>query len=296
MSTSNLMAIDGETKVVGLFGDPVGHSLSPAMHNAAFGERGLNFCYLPFRVRREDLPAAIKAIASLGLRGVNVTAPHKESVVSYLDELSPEAGFLKAVNTIENNGGKLAGCNTDVDGFFFLLQNNLGKAFPAEKACLLGAGGSARAVSLALARAGVSSLVIANRTVARAEGLASLLIEGKIFEEAEVRVVKLDKKPLQEEIVSSTLIINTLSKDPVELGLLPQEEMRSCQAAIDLRYNPPETSFIKWAKRCGARGINGLDMLLGQGLKAFEIFTGEKAPLQIMREALIKAVKIYHHP
>lgn len=290
------MVINGETKVVGLFGDPVSHSFSPAMHNAAFRERELNFCYLPFRVRKDDLPAAVRAIASLGLRGVNVTAPHKEAVVPYLDELSPEAGFLKAVNTIENEEGKLVGYNTDVDGFLYLLQNNLGNIFPLEDAFLLGAGGAAGAVSLALAKAGVKSLVVANRTIARAEGLASLLIRGGIFEDGKVSIVKLDKNSLRESIESSTLIINALSEDPVELGFLPQQNLRGCKAAIDLRYSTPLAPFGKWAENNGILALNGLDMLLGQGVKAFEIFTGEEAPLRIMKEALQNAFKIGYKP
>ncbi|MEW5921434.1 MAG: shikimate dehydrogenase [Bacillota bacterium] len=285
------MIINGETIVVGLFGDPVSHSLSPAMHNAAFQERDLNFCYLPFHVCKEDLPGAVKAICSLGLRGVNVTAPHKEAIVPYLNDLSAEAGFLNAVNTIVNRGGKLSGHNTDVYGFLFLLQNNLGKTFSAEKACLLGAGGAARAVALALNRVGVKSLVIANRTTARAEHMASFLMENRILKDSAVSIIKLDKKNLQENAANATLMINALSEDPFELGFLPQAGLQGCRVAIDLRYHSLETPFMKWAAGNGVLAFNGLDMLLGQGIKAFEIFTGVQAPVGIMREALVKGLK-----
>ncbi|MDO9534473.1 MAG: shikimate dehydrogenase [Bacillota bacterium] len=283
--------INGETKVVGLFGDPVSHSFSPAMHNAAFRDRKLNYCYLPFRVSKVDIPGAVRAIAFLGFKGVNVTAPHKEAVIPYLDELSPEAEFLKAVNTIKNEEGRLIGYNTDVDGFLYLLQNNLGNAFPLKEALLLGAGGAARAVSLSLAKAGLKSLVIANRTTARAEELASLLMRGGIFEDGMIKIEKLEKNFLQESIGSSSLIINALSEDPVELEFLARQNLRGCRAAVDLRYSPPQTPFGRWAGDNGFLAINGLDMLLGQGVKAFEIFTGEEAPSLIMKEALQNTLK-----
>lgn len=281
--------VNGETKIVGLFGEPVNHSLSPAMHNAAFREVGLNFCYLPFRVSRENLGSAMKAIVSLGLQGVNITAPHKEAAGQYLDKLSPEANFLEAVNTVKNIEGRLYGCNTDVDGFVYLLENNFGRnAFSGQKACLLGAGGAARAVSLALARTGVQSLLIVNRTVARAKALAGLLIRGGVFRESEVRVLGLGKKIFPEFMTGTSLLINAVSGDPVEHGFLPEENLPGCRAAIDLRYNPPQTAFMRWAEKRGIFSLNGLDMLLGQGLKAFEIFTGEKAPPETMRQALLQ--------
>ena len=282
--------INGETKVVGLFGDPVSHSFSPTIHNAAFREKGLNLYYLPFRVSKDDLPAAVRAIAFLGFKGVNVTAPHKEAVIPYMDELSSEADFLKAVNTIKNEKDRMVGYNTDVDGFLYLLQNNLGNAFPLKEALLLGAGGAARAVSLALAKAGFESLVIANRTTARAEELASLLMWGGIFNAGKVKIVKLEKNFRQENIESSALIINALSEDPVKLGYLAMQNLQGCRAAVDLRYSPLQTPFGKWAENKGILAINGLDMLLGQGIKAFEIFTGEEAPSQIMKEALQNAL------
>lgn len=280
------MEINGRTKVVGLFGDPVSHSLSPAMHNAAFREMGLNYCYLPFRVRQEALPAAIGSIKALGLRGVNVTAPHKEAVVPYLDQLSPEAEFLNAVNTIENTIDALKGYNTDVEGFLFLLDNLPLEAGWQEAALLLGAGGAAKAVALALSRKGVQFLIIANRTLSRGKELVSFVLEKGLFLPGQVEAVLLDRKVLSSHLVNSSLIINALSEDPFKLGYLPLLKLRSSALAVDLRYNPPETPFMKWAKEVGLRAVNGLDMLLGQGVKAFEIFTGKKAPVKVMKNAL----------
>jgi shikimate dehydrogenase len=215
--------------------------------------------------------------------------------VPYLDELTPEASFLQAVNTIQNQNGKLIGHNTDVEGFLFLLaNNNLIKnqnIYPGGKICLLGAGGAARAACLALSRAGAEHIVIYNRTPARAEALASLLVKGGLFKEKAVDVVKWGKNALRESLTRVDMIINALSVDPVELGLLPERTGKPvCKAAIDLRYGSLPRSFIKWADDNGMLFFDGLDMLLGQGLKAFEILTGEKAPLQTMRKALLQAV------
>lgn len=278
-------SINGETKIVGIYGDPVKHSLSPAMHNAAFRAKGLNFYYLPFFVRRDDLPEAMKAITSLNMQGVNITAPHKEAAIPFLDELSPEVKFLKAVNTIVNREGKLTGYNTDVYGFLYLLQNNLGGAFTSARVLLLGAGGAAKAVALSLGRVKAKSLIIANRTVGKAKMLATLLTQGGYFNEKQVEIISLDRLD-RSSISGITLIINALSGDPVELGLLPPNNLPDCAAAIDLRYGHEQAPFKKWTEAEGIPFINGLEMLLGQGIKAFEIFTGVEAPLQVMQEVL----------
>lgn len=289
---ASAMPVNGETKVVGIFGDPVSHSLSPAMHNVALQKAGLNFCYLPFCVSRENLESAMKAIISLGLQGVNITAPHKEEAKKYLDELSPEAYFLKAVNTVKNTGGRLYGYNTDVDGFVYLLEENFGRgAFSGQKACLLGAGGAAKAVALALSRVGVRSLLIVNRTVARARALAGLLVEGGVFQAGEICVLgsgeKDYAKSFSKGMAGTALLINALSAEPVEHGFLSDEDLPDCRVVVDLRYSPPQTEFMRRAVKKGIPALNGLDMLLGQGLKAFEIFTGEKAPTEVMRRALL---------
>ncbi len=281
------MPVNGKTKVVGLLGDPVSHSLSPAMHNAAFQAAGLNYCYLPFRVLPENLEQALQAIVSLGMEGVNITAPHKEAARPYLAELSAEARFLEAVNTVKNIEGRLYGYNTDVDGFTFLLEKNFGRdAFQGQKACLWGAGGAARAVSLALARMGVRSLLIVNRTVARAGALATLLRQGGFFRAGGVGILRPGEKVFPGDLSGVSLLVNATGSDLLAYESVLDRIWTDCRAAVDLRYSPPQTEFMR---RAGARGIfsiNGLDMLLGQGLKAFAIFTGEEAPLEAMRQAL----------
>lgn len=287
--TAKSAAINGATKIVGIYGDPVKHSLSPTMHNAAFRATGLNYCYLPYLVRKSDLPPAMRAITALNMRGVNITAPHKEAAVSFLDELSPEATFLKAVNTIVNREGKLKGYNTDVDGFLYLLRNNFGNSFgnppKSARVLLLGAGGAARAVALALGRIKVKALLIANRTADKAEMLALLLTGGGYFKASQVEIISPEQLG-GGGISDINWIINALSGDPAELGLLPFKNLPGCSAAIDLRYGQGQTPFAKWAAGRGIAHINGLEMLLGQGIKAFQIFTGAGAPVQIMQEAL----------
>ncbi len=284
------MLINGKTAVMGLFGDPVSHTLSPAMFNAAFRARGLNCCYLPFLVRRDALPAAVRAIAALGLKGVNVTAPHKEAVVPYLDDLAAEASLLQAVNTIKNEEGRLTGYNTDSDGFFYLLQKATGEASPlVARILLLGAGGAAGAVALALARAGAGSLIIANRTPARAEELAALLTQNGIFKPGKVETVELEQASLLRKVDAADLLVNALSTDPAAAGLLPRRVSWGCKRAVDLRYGTGRSPFSRWAGDNGMQAVDGLDMLLGQGARAFAIFTGEAPPLEVMQGALTGA-------
>ncbi len=279
---------DGNTHITGIFGDPVAHSLSPVIQNAAFDAKGLNYLYLPFRVRGEHLQDAVKAILSLRLSGVNVTAPHKEKIVPYLDELSPEAKILGAVNTIIARDGRLKGFNTDIDGFLYLLQNILPLSVKGERVCLLGAGGAARAVSLSLARAQVGHLVILNRTVEKGKAIQNLLCKNGLLGAEKTSVWQLNNLS-PEAFANCSFIINSLSVDPVEMNLLPAGgRFDSLKAAIDLRYSPPELSFLKWASAKGCTAVNGLDMLLGQGAEAFELFTGQKAPLRVMKNALQK--------
>lgn len=283
------LRINGKTKVVGLFGDPVIHSLSPKMQNTAFCELGLNYCYLPFHISKEALPAAIEAIKTLGMAGVNITAPHKESAVNILDELSPDATLLNAVNTVKNNGGKLSGYNTDVDGFIYLLKNSL--TVPFEKAVLLGAGGAARAVVLALFRLGIKKIMIANRTVKHAETFVKQLCDKGAFSPGQVEIISLNSSKVS-LAAKESLLINALSADPVEMGIITSGALHHIHAAVDLRYTPPIPTFLQAAKSCGRLAVNGLDMLLGQGISAFEIITGVSAPRAGMKKALTESSKM----
>ncbi len=284
--------IDGCTKTAGIIGDPVSHSFSPVMQNAAFRAKGLNYVYLAFCVEEGYLPEAAKAIAALNLAGFNVTSPHKENIISHIHELSPEAELLGAVNTVAFRDGRLKGFNTDVTGFLYLLRNMSPLSVKGERVCLLGAGGAARAVSLALAKSGIKHLAIFNRTAEKGEAIRELLHKNGLLSLKKTSLWPLDKKTSPEAMQNCTFIINTLSIDPVEKGLLPADGIPgSLKAAIDLRYNPPEIPFLQWASaKDGCTAINGLDMLLGQGVESFKILTGQKAPPGVMKDALAKTL------
>ena len=285
------MKLDGKTRVFGLFGDPVEHSLSPIIQNAGFHAAKLNCCYLPFKVARENLTASVQAITALNVSGVNVTAPHKETITSLLHNLSQEAALLGAVNTIKNEKHILLGFNTDVEGFTYLLKRNVRiNEDKKEYVCMLGAGGAAKAVSLALSNISMTKLVIANRTARKAEELAELLLKHNKITRDQINLVPLNIDVLNPFIQRSTILINALSNDPWDWNSLRKMNISQDGYAIDLRYKPIETSFLSWTKKNGAKGINGLDMLLGQGIKAFEIFTGKKAPVSAMEEALSGAL------
>ncbi len=285
------MKLDGKTRVFGLFGDPVEHSLSPLLQNAGFISLGLNYCYLPFRVSAEKLQDAVRALPALNISGINVTAPHKETIFPLLDEHSEEALFLGAANTVRNENGRLKGYNTDVFGFSFLMERKMQRKKKAETVCLLGAGGAAKAVAFSLSHFPLKELIIANRTERNARELAELLSSEQRLSRENVRVIPLDETALRAAMKRSTIIVHALSSDPFAWSQFSGELLSPHCTVIDLRYSPRTTPFLDWARSQGTVGINGLDMLLGQGLRAFEIFTGKEAPVLEMERALLTAVK-----
>ncbi|OPY57865.1 MAG: Shikimate dehydrogenase [Pelotomaculum sp. PtaU1.Bin035] len=290
-----LTGISGRTKVCGVFGCPIEHSFSPAMHNAAFSALDLDFVYVPFPVEPGNLPAAVEAVKSLGLAGVNVTVPHKQAVLSLLDEITGEARLIGAVNTIVNNSGRLIGDNTDGRGFLRALKEKAGFTPAAKKILILGAGGAARAVAVQSALAGARKVFLSNRSKNRAEVLADLVT---MKSGVEVEVVPWpgcgEEPDLAEALYCADLVVQT-----TPVGMYPNEGstiqlpytlFRPGQVACDLVYNPVETLFLKSASQAGATVVDGLGMLLYQGVLAFELWTGASAPVDIMRKALANAV------
>ncbi|HOV79804.1 MAG TPA: shikimate dehydrogenase [Bacillota bacterium] len=287
--------ISGKTKVCGIIGYPVEHSFSPAMHNAAFRALGLDYVYIPFPVKPCDLGTATEAVRVFGLVGVNVTIPHKEAVIPFLDELSEEAGILGAVNTVVNRRGRLLGCNTDGRGFIRSLRENAGFDPAGKKALVLGAGGAARAVAVQLALSGVSRIVLTNRSKKRAEDLARL-VSGRTGVFAEVAPWPAGEGSiLPPEIVRDIdLIVQTTS-----LGMYPGSSetvpfpftaLRPGQLVCDLVYNPAETLFLRKSRLAGAQTVDGLGMLLYQGALSFELWTALAAPLEVMKEVLYNTI------
>jgi len=279
------MTINGKTRVCAIIGDPVEHSLSPVMHNAAFKELGLNLVYVAFKVTRNGLEDAISGARSLGLRGLNVTMPHKTAVMSYLDESDSTAKAIGAVNTILNNHGKLIGYNTDGKGAMIALQEN-GISAEEKKMLILGAGGAAKAIAFQAAQE-IEELVILNRTSEKAEKLAELL--RKNFGN-KIRGGTLSVEVLKEELETTDILVNATSvgmHPDVNMSPVPSDLLRSDLCVMDIVYNPLETKFLADAKAVGAKVVSGIEMLLYQGAVAFEIWTNCLAPVDVMKEAAL---------
>lgn len=279
------MKISGKTRVCAVIGDPVEHSLSPVMHNAAFKKLGLNLVYVAFKVTRNELKEAISGARSLGLRGLNVTMPHKKAVISYLDETDSTAEAIGAVNTILNNQGKLIGYNTDGKGAMIALKEN--GIYPEEKKMLiLGAGGAAKAIAFQAAQE-VEELVILNRTSEKATKLAELLC--KKFGN-KVKGGALSAEVLKEELKTTDILVNATSvgmHPDVNRSPVPSDLLRRELCVMDIIYNPLETKLVKDAKSVGAKVVLGLEMLLYQGAVAFEIWTNCPAPVDVMKKAAL---------
>ena len=276
--------ISGTTGVLGVIGYPVAHSASPAMHNAALAATGLDFVYAPFAVHPENVGAVATAMRALNLRGLNVTVPHKVAVMPHLDEISAEARAIGAVNTIANSDGHLTGHNTDAYGVTASIRADGGLDRMPAKAVLLGAGGAARAILYALLQAAeVEEVALLNRTAERAEKLARELdASGK-----RVRVGALSEVA---HVGEAGLLINATSvgmePDAANSPLTDPSSLHAGLAVLDIVYKPLRTRLLAQAEAAGARAIDGLGMLVHQGARAFEIWTGVTAPTGVMRAAI----------
>lgn len=281
------VSIDGHTRLAFLLGYPVSHSASPAMHRAAFAAAGVNGAYLPWAVAPAHLPAAVEGLRSMeNLLGANVTVPHKEAVVPLLDDLTPEAEAIGAVNTVIPRSGRLVGDNTDGAGFLAALQEELGCRPEGLTAAVLGAGGAARAVAAALARRGVRRVVVVNRTASRAEALAAHLTAR--CPGCDIAVQTLHSSWQASQVPEIRLLVNTTSVGlhPGDPPLFDYDSLPAEVVVADLIYRPAETPLLRAARRRGCRAANGLGMLVHQGALAFECWTGVPAPVQAMRDAV----------
>ena len=277
------MIISGKTRVCGVIGDPIEHTLSPIMHNAAFKALKLDFAFLAFKVKAADVEKAVSGMRALGIHGLNVTMPHKSAVINYLDEVDQAAKAIGSVNTILNKDGRLFGFNTDGVGALQALREN-GVEPRGKKVLLLGAGGAARAIAYTLARE-ADELVILNRTAKQAAELANLLkqtFDRKVVADA------LSPNAIKDTLQDSDVLINATS-----VGMKPNanqtpvafEWLRPDLAVMDIVYNPVETKLAKDAKAAGAKVVSGFEMLIYQGAASFEIWTGHSAPVEVMRHA-----------
>jgi shikimate dehydrogenase len=271
--------LSGHTRVVGVIGDPVAHSLSPALHNAAFAALGLDWVYVAFPVPRGRGADAVAAVPALGLAGFNVTMPHKEDVAGACDELTADAAALRSVNTVAAlPDGRTRGDSTDGPGFLDALAEE-GITVAGQPVLVLGAGGAARAVVLALGRTGAQVTVAARRPDA-AESAAALAPGARALP-----LGAADPSPFAVVVNATPLGMSGGDPLPVDPGSL-----HSGQAVVDLVYHPSDTPLLTAARAGGAVAANGLGMLLHQAARSFTLWTGHPAPIDAMRAAVTSAL------
>lgn len=276
---------------LGIIGFPIGHSISPAFQQAALDYWGIDATYRAWEVAPEALADFIQGLRDPSVLGVNVTVPHKETAIPYLDEMDDWAAAAGAVNTIVNQSGRLTGHNTDGQGFLRALREAGDFDPQGRRVLLLGAGGGARAVVLTLAQEGVSHLTIANRTVTWAEGLAELVRERG----AQSQAIPLTGDALTAAAAQAELIVNCttigMAHGPnAASSPLTWQQIPPVALVYDLVYNPLETPLLRAAARAGARVLGGIYMLVYQGAASFQMWTGREAPVEIMLEAATRAM------
>jgi shikimate dehydrogenase len=283
MPASAESRIGGATHVAGIIGWPVDHSLSPAIHNAAFTAAGLDWVYVPLPVPPQGLSRALAGLDALGIDGANVTMPHKTEAADLIEDLSEDARALRAVNTIVVRGDRLEGHNTDVGGFDRFLREDAGFDPDGRTALLYGAGGAARACTLAFARGGLAHLTVAARDEATTSGLRAIA----------------DEHELSFEVVGAAgtagrrfdLVVNAT---PVGGKAEPEHrshpELDPPVVVVDLLYDPPVTPLQERAKAAGGRVFGGLGLLLHQAALSFELWTGTPGPLDVMSAAALTAL------
>jgi shikimate dehydrogenase len=284
------MNITGGTEIAGVIGDPISHTRSPAMHNAAFAAVGLDWVYLPFHVTAQNLKGAVEGFRATGVRGINATVPHKPALLELVDYMSEEASFIGAINTlIFEPDGRVRGDNTDARGFLAAMRDHQVVVPRGQKVVVLGAGGAARAVVAALGGAGVSEIMIVNRTESRAHDLAA---RARDRMGVAARGCPLASESLRAALSGAAMLVNTTSggmHGSTPLTVDP-DLLRPPLVVYDIVYSPPETELLKAASANGCDVLNGLSMLVHQAAIAFECWTGVPAPVDVMRDALISSL------
>ena len=283
------METTGQTKVVGVIGDPVKHSCSPPMHNAAFREMAMDYVYVPFWVKPENLAAAVAGFKSIDVAGINITLPHKKEVLPLMDSVSQEAELIGAVNTMVFKDGMVEGHNTDARGFIASLREEGIDDVKGMNVVVLGAGGGAQAVVVGLSLAGADRIIIVNRTQEKAVQLAEN-VGGKT--EVEVEGISLNHKGLPEYLSESDLLVSTITAGmdrSIPLVIDP-DWLHQDLVVCDIVYAPPETNLLKAAAERGLRTVGGMGMLVHQGAISFHLWTGKQPPVRTMRRALAEAL------
>jgi shikimate dehydrogenase len=276
--------ISAQTRLVGVIGHPIGHSLSPLIHNAAFRHDGLDMVYLAFDVPPHLLDSAVQGMRALNMRGANVTVPHKEAALHLLDEVDPLAAQVGAVNTIVNDHGRLLGHNTDVSGFLAAVHSVLPEGVYGLDCLVVGAGGAARAVVAGLVEEGAGQVTVCNRTLARAQSLCDC---ANTWSDTVCRPVACDR--ITEVAAAARLVVNAT---PVGLGSLvkesplPVDRLHSGQVVVDLAYGSHATTLVEAARFRGAVAVDGREMLVMQAARSYGLWTGLEPPIEAMRSSI----------
>ncbi|MCC5659778.1 shikimate dehydrogenase [Nostoc sp. XA010] len=283
--------ITGKTKLLGVIGHPVEHSLSPAMHNAAIAHLGLDYVYLPFPIAPQNLEIAIAGLAAIGVVGFSVTIPHKQAIMPLLSEITPLAQAIGAVNTVSRQNNQWVGTNTDIEGFIAPLQTTYKQDWSQKVAVILGNGGAARAVVAGCHQLGFAKIHVVGRNVQRLQEFGNSWNNSPISENLQVH----QWEELPKLIPQANLLVNTtpigmypkVNESPLsveEIANLPKGAI-----AYDLIYIPKPTQFLEQAEKQGAIAIDGLEMLVQQGVAALKIWLQqETVPVEVMRQALQK--------
>ena len=300
--------VDGKTKILGVIGDPIEHTFSPAMHNAGLNELGLNYIYLPFHVKEDMLGECIQGAKAMGIKGLNVTIPHKSNVIKHLDDIDSVASMIGAVNTIQfiydednessnqDNGinVRTKGFNTDGYGCVRAIEEKT--SIKDKKVSITGAGGAARAVAFQIANSGIDELSILNRNLSKAQSLANDLKTNLESIGIDISINAYDLEELKRELSDSDIFIDT-----TPIGMYPNVDDKPVASADmlhedllvnDIVYTPMKTSLIREAELANAEVVYGYKMLLYQGIRSFEIWLGRVAPVDIMEKALLDVLGI----
>ncbi|MEM0456379.1 MAG: shikimate dehydrogenase [Nitrososphaerota archaeon] len=279
----------GNKRLVGLIGQPVKHSISPAIHNAAFNHMNVDYFYIAFDVKEKELGHAIRGLKALGAAGFNITIPYKQRVVRFLDKLADDAKIIKTVNTVVIEKDRMVGYNTDVSGVMNALMPYK-DAISGHEALILGAGGGASAAALALARLGCNRITFVSRTPSRARRLANFL-KRRIKISAKGMGLSINELPAIAKACSVIINATPVGMWPnIEHSLLRKEQIPSGSIVMDMVYNPPETMLLKEAKLAGATCVSGLDMLVFQAAESFKLWTSLEPPIEVMKSVAIKTI------
>ncbi|AVB75474.1 Shikimate dehydrogenase [Methanococcus maripaludis] len=280
-----IILIDSKTKLVGLIGHPIDHSFSPIMHNAAIKDLKINYRYFAFDVSEKNLKDVVTGAKALNFRGFNVTIPHKVNIMKYLDEIDCDAEVIGAVNTVKIENGKAIGYNTDGIGVKKALEEKTGILIN-KNILIIGSGGASRAVSFELAKD--NNLTIVNRNIEKAENL-SKEISKKLKKENPLNYGGLDINIENFDIIINTTPVGMYPNTEVD-PVIPLHNIKKDAVVMDLIYNPLEPVFLKEAKKYGAKTINGIGMLVYQGAVSFEIWTGIKPDIFVMKKSIISKI------